>query len=385
MENEHIELRKKVEEKLGFKPTVRRHFDQLADAVFEVTKEQISSTTLRRIWGYQETDRPTAVRRYTLDLLSRYAGYKDYDDLLSDIQEPVQEEKPIKKGKSKRTILVACIITAVALICAATYLMMPQPHHYDFEYKGLYYKILPGSNNCVEVTYNSIEPSYKVLDIAIPETVQNSGKTYKVTAIGDSAFAFEHGLIAIVLPPTIERIGAEAFLNCDSLSYLNMPDAVVSIGEYAMRCCEVLISVRLSENITEIPSHCFSHCINLQEIKIPQGIKALRYDAFGDCFKLRQIELPEGLESIERGAFWNCRSLTEITLPSSLKSIGDFVFWGCDTLQTITSLPTSPIRITNIFKKLNSNLLLNVPEGSVDSYSNAQYWNKLRISPITQD
>lgn len=388
--NEYKELRKKVEETLGFPPTIRRHFDQLAEAVSNATKEPISSTTLRRFWGYQETGHQNAVRRFTLDLLSRYAGYKDYDDFLTDIaddEKPAPEATEADGKKKKRLLLASVIASMVVLGSVAIYACIssrPKLNNYDFEQDSICYRLLPGNTNEVEVTYKSSEESNEELDVTIPEMVEYNGKTYIVTAIGDSAFFGKHGLIAIVLPPTIKRIGNHAFHDCKKLSHLNMPDAVVSVGEYALRYCDYLNSVRLSDNLTEIPPYCFSSCKNLQSIELPEGIKTLSRDAFGDCFKLKQINLPEGLQTIDRGVFWNCRKMTKITLPSTLETIGDFVFWGCDSLKIINALPAKPIRITNIFKRIKTAPKLRVPAESLDAYTNAQYWNNLQITSLPE-
>lgn len=388
MNLEQEELRKKVEEKFGFTPVAKRHYELLSEAIFESTHEQISSTTLRRLWGYQEVGQQSSVRRFTLTILARYAGYKDYDDFLSsleDTSEPMPEV-PDGDGKKKQRLLVSSVVAVLVVLSGvALYAFTSCMHgqnNYDFEQDSICYRVLAGKANEVEVTYKSSEESYEQVDVTIPETVEYRGKTYTVTAIGDSAFYKRHGLIAIVLPPTIKRIGNHAFHGCDSLSHLNMPDAVVSVGEYAMRYCNYLNSVRLSANITEIPPYCFSHCKRLREIELPQGIKTLCRDAFGDCFQLRVINLPEGLQTIDRGVFWGCKSLTEITLPSTLENIGDFVFWGCDSLKTVNALPTSPIRITDIFKRLKTPPHLFVPAESVDAYSAAQYWSNLEVSPL---
>lgn len=391
MNQEQEKLRKKVEETLGFTPVAKRHFEQLSEAIFESTHEQISSTTLRRLWGYQEVGQQTSVRRFTLTLLARYAGYKDYDDFLSGLNgnsEPVPEV-PAGDGKKKRRMFVTSVVAVLVVLAGVALYAFTScregQNDYDFEQDSICYRVLEGKANEVEVTYKTSEETYEQVDVSIPETVEYKGKTYTVTAIGDSAFYKRHGLIAVVLPPTIKRIGSHAFHGCDSLSHLNMPDAVISVGEYALRYCNYLNSVRLSANLTEIPPYCFSHCARLKEIELPMGVKELCRDAFGDCFQLRAINLPEGLHTIDRGVFWGCKSLTEITLPSTLENIGDFVFWGCDSLRTVNALPTSPIRITDIFKRIKTPPHLFVPAESVDAYSDAQYWSNLEISPLVND
>lgn len=58
-----------------------RDFDSLVEKIFSRTHERVSASTLKRLWGYLDSD--VQPRRFTLDVLSRYVGYADYDSFLS--------------------------------------------------------------------------------------------------------------------------------------------------------------------------------------------------------------------------------------------------------------------------------------------------------------
>lgn len=66
----------KVEVKFGGMPETPRDFVQLSEAIRDFAGAVCSSSTLRRIWGYDSYDGNT--RRSTLDVLSKYIGYKDF-------------------------------------------------------------------------------------------------------------------------------------------------------------------------------------------------------------------------------------------------------------------------------------------------------------------
>lgn len=78
-------LRKKVEMALGFKPVSRGDFDRMQKCVFKQTGVQISSTTLRRFWGYQEQKEGYGCSTTTVNTLSVLAGYKDVDDFKNSL------------------------------------------------------------------------------------------------------------------------------------------------------------------------------------------------------------------------------------------------------------------------------------------------------------
>ena len=73
-----LALCSQVEEKMGRSLRLPSDFQLLAHNVAEVTGEHISTNTLKRLWGYLEGYRTS--RRFTLNVLSRYVGFRDWDD-----------------------------------------------------------------------------------------------------------------------------------------------------------------------------------------------------------------------------------------------------------------------------------------------------------------
>lgn len=71
-------LRREIETLAGFSMQTRRDFDRLAEIVFHRTGETISTTTLRRFWGYQEQQDNRAVAPHTLNQLARVLGHAEW-------------------------------------------------------------------------------------------------------------------------------------------------------------------------------------------------------------------------------------------------------------------------------------------------------------------
>lgn len=65
-----------VEKKFRKSVETSTDFTSLAVEIEEKTKERVSSSTLKRLWGY--VTMATIPRQSTLDILSRYIGHKDY-------------------------------------------------------------------------------------------------------------------------------------------------------------------------------------------------------------------------------------------------------------------------------------------------------------------
>lgn len=66
-----------VEKSAGFKMASPSDFDRLSSLIFEWQHITISTSTLRRIWGY--AGQTTVPRTFTLDTLARFAGNKDFE------------------------------------------------------------------------------------------------------------------------------------------------------------------------------------------------------------------------------------------------------------------------------------------------------------------
>lgn len=76
-------LRQKVEEKVGRTMRLPSDFDMLSQVVFDATNERISTNTLKRLWDYLDGYRTS--RRFTLNVLARYVGYRDWEDFCHNI------------------------------------------------------------------------------------------------------------------------------------------------------------------------------------------------------------------------------------------------------------------------------------------------------------
>lgn len=171
-------------------------------------------------------------------------------------------------------------------------------------------------------TVSSYDDSTQDGVIDIPDTVTSGGQSYKVTAIGDSAFNPSH---------TITNV-----------SSVFIPATVTSIGRFAFRCCKFLATVTFAEGsqLKSIGVSAFSgtdsaHPI-FKEIQIPYSVETIGTNAFHNCQDLESITLPASLETIESSAFSSCRKLSEIKLPTSLKAIQSYVFDDCSSLKTVS-------------------------------------------------
>ena len=82
---EIAELKQQIEESVGRKMKTSNDFTFLSGIIWERTHEKLSASTLKRLWGY--VDGPDKTRNSTLEILSKFLGFKDWDSFLEHISQ----------------------------------------------------------------------------------------------------------------------------------------------------------------------------------------------------------------------------------------------------------------------------------------------------------
>ncbi len=76
-------LLEEVEKEYGRPVKTSKDFYILAALIEHQCREVVSSATLKRLWGYVSLQ--TTPRKQTLDILSRFVGYKDFSDFRASL------------------------------------------------------------------------------------------------------------------------------------------------------------------------------------------------------------------------------------------------------------------------------------------------------------
>lgn len=95
---EIVSLKRDIENQLKQHFKTPYDFEHLAAVIWERLRENVSPTTLKRLWGYIDgAERP---RRATLCLLARFLGYTDWEDYLQDLKyrEDIESDPFVGEG-----------------------------------------------------------------------------------------------------------------------------------------------------------------------------------------------------------------------------------------------------------------------------------------------
>jgi hypothetical protein len=82
-----------VEKDINLKMRTPKDFDFLREQIFSKTNVLISSTTLKRIWGYLTED--TTPRDSSLTVLAHFLGYPDYEAFCAEITDEDPPSAPV--------------------------------------------------------------------------------------------------------------------------------------------------------------------------------------------------------------------------------------------------------------------------------------------------
>ena len=206
--------------------------------------------------------------------------------------------------------------------------------------QGLTY-ILYMDHTATVANYDNSTPD-GVIDI--PDTVTSSGQSYKVTAIGDSAFeslSTPINVSSVFIPATVRSIGGSAFSYCNALTTVTFAEdsQLKSIGGSAFYGTEHahprFKEIQIPDSVETIGNAAFRYCQDLERITLPSALQKLSNSTFHGCTALSEVTFPASLKTIEMGAFIGCRKLSEVKLPASLTTIQSSVFDSCSSLETV--------------------------------------------------
>lgn len=198
--------------------------------------------------------------------------------------------------------------------------------------------------------------NYPIRSIVIPATVQSMGAAVFRGCKDLSNVKFEGNSV-------INRLDDSIFRDCLSLKKINIPISVVSIGDYSFSGCNNLRQIMLPNNLEEIGDYAFSGCYSLESIVIPASVKHIGSFAFAGCSSLKEITFLGDDVCLGISAFSSCTSLTEFTFPSKITKIPDGVLSYCESLIKIVIPETVDTIGPSAFRGCKALLSINLPEG----------------------
>ena len=174
--------------------------------------------------------------------------------------------------------------------------------------------------------------------VCLPSSVEEMGKNpfvgldSKVVNCQSAAFAVDAKILynadrtrliscmtdasMIIVPKTVTTIGSLAFTRRSKLKKVQLPDGLDRIGRDAFSDCDALEEVVIPASVTTIDPYAFAGCDRLRKVTFLGTPKRLARTAFSDCDNLLSVIVPDG----EQKAF---RKLLHVTEDSDLLVLGN--------------------------------------------------------------
>lgn len=163
-----------------------------------------------------------------------------------------------------------------------------------------------------------------VSKVEVPSTITYNGVEYTITGILGSATGdanqpnqpvFGSNVTEVVIPNTVESIGACAFWYCENMTSVTIPNSVTSIGDNAF-LGSGLTSVIIPAGVTSIGEWAFTSCYSLTKVvaldDTPVNISS--NPRFSDnILQSATLYVPSGKTTVYKNAGWNFTNIVELS------------------------------------------------------------------------
>lgn len=195
-----------------------------------------------------------------------------------------------------------------------------------------------------------------------------------VKSISPHAFVGNSYLTSITVPTSVERIGANAFVECDGLERV--------IVESLERWSNIEFENEQA-NPLWIARNIFHNGVLVTDLSL-KTTTAIKSRAFINCTSIKSLTIEESVETIGLEAFRGCISLKTVVLGTNTAKIDAKAFMGCRGLAEIKCFATYPPLLgdENVFESNAKNRTIAVPYQSLEHYRTDEMWSKYKDSII---
>lgn len=157
--------------------------------------------------------------------------------------------------------------------------------------------------------------------------------------MAERGFRKEKDLKTVALRVPAGTINKSFCFSCQALERVVLPETIEDIGAYAFADCTRLKSItKFSDmKVKCIHTSAFENCEEIEELAFPKELQRLGGAAFAGCKKLKRIQFAEDslLKQIGDHCFRGCEQVESIRLPDSVEKVGISAFADCHALKEI--------------------------------------------------
>jgi hypothetical protein len=137
--------------------------------------------------------------------------------------------------------------------------------------------------------------------------------------------------------------------------------------------------LKIPSTVVKIETGAFTSC-KFTKVIFPDGLKFIGENAISGNRLTGTLTIPDNVQTIEKEAFKDNALMTGIVFGKGIKRIAEGAFRDCSQIDNIQIDATEPPYIySNTFEGVNKdNVVLEVPEASLEVYRNHTYWGEFK-------
>ncbi|MBR5101750.1 MAG: leucine-rich repeat protein, partial [Muribaculaceae bacterium] len=144
-------------------------------------------------------------------------------------------------------------------------------------------------------------------------------------------------LTQITIPPSVQKIGQDIFVDCSGLKTVNW-NATACKGAYSITWPFKklnLTTVNIGTNVTSMPDELFEWA-NIETVNW-NAVNCADFETTNHPFQTspKYFNFGNSVQTIPACLCYSMRALTSITVPASVTLIGKRAFQNCDNLETV--------------------------------------------------
>lgn len=135
----------------------------------------------------------------------------------------------------------------------------------------------------------------------------------------------------IVIPNHITTIEHHAFYNCEFIESVVFEDdsRCISFDGSAFGQCDSLKQIIIPKSVQAIGAQCFNNCTQLKQITIPESVKVVGNFCFTSCIKLTYVKIDSTQCQLKPQTFYGVSSIQKIDYAGTVEQWKSF---GIDNL-----------------------------------------------------
>ena len=235
-------------------------------------------------------------------------------------------------------------------------------------------------SNLEEITFNGNENLYQISNATFQNDVKLKAFPFPANITEVGAYAFQNcpslceaDNNGMIVPPIVTQIDQQAYMGCSGIKKLVLPRTLQTIGASSFSDCTGMGEIDFYD-LANIESASSPRKARANAAPAEPSLTTIGESAFHNVPLVKTLDIPNSVITIENAAFQDCSGITDVHLGkdenSQLATLGTQVFNGATAIQNVhSSNRTPPTGNDNTFDEITyQNAYLHVPTASIHLY-----------------